>query len=86
MSEQDPVAANVTDVALTVQTDSVVLVNVTASPDEAVALTVSGDCSIVLLPGLANVIAWGWLTLKPAFQRLAELVSTVISRSVPAFT
>ena len=58
VSEQVPAARNVTDVPLTVQTDSVVLVNVTVSPDDAVPLTARGDWAIVFGPGLAKVIAW----------------------------
>ena len=39
-----------------VHTEAVAVVNVTANPDEAVALTVTGD--LVFVPGFANVIVW----------------------------
>jgi hypothetical protein len=37
-------------------TVGVVVVKVTVNPDEAVAVTVTGDCASVVLAGLANVI------------------------------
>ena len=36
--------------------------NVTTNPDDAVALTVTGDCASVLFDNAANVIVW--LTLE----------------------
>ena len=74
VSEQVPAARNVTDVPLTVQTDSVVLVNVTVSPDDAVPLTVRGDWAIGFEPGLANVIAWfALLTVNDLVTEVAAL-------------
>ncbi len=43
-------------VPLDVHTDGVVVENVTARPDDAVALTVNGDCGIVWLDSDPNVI------------------------------
>ena len=42
-----------------VQMVGVVVVKVTWSPEDAVALTVRGDWMSVLLPGLVNVMVWG---------------------------
>ena len=41
-----------------VQTAGVVVVNATWSPEDAVAVTVTGDWISVLLPGLVKVIVW----------------------------
>ena len=41
-----------------VHTEAVAVVNVTANPDEAVALTVTGDCARVLLARAPKVIVW----------------------------
>jgi hypothetical protein len=41
-----------------VQTVGVVVVKVTAKPEEEVALTVTGDCAKVLLLGAPKVIVW----------------------------
>ena len=52
-----------------VHTVAVVVVKVTVSPDEAVALTVSGDCIMFLLPIAAKEIVWfrplTWRTAVP---------------------
>ena len=45
-------------VPLEVQTAMVVVEKETGSPDDAVALTVTGDCSIVRFGGAPNVIVW----------------------------
>src|SRR5436190_24156962 len=45
-------------VPLDVHTSGVVVVNVTVRLELAVALTVTGDCAIVLLARLPNVIVW----------------------------
>jgi hypothetical protein len=60
-----PVATNVTDEPATVHTAGVVEEKVTASPDDAVALTVTGDCANVLFASVPNVIVCAaWLTVK----------------------
>ena len=41
-----------------VHTADVVVVKVTVNPDEAVALTVTGDCANVLLARVPKVIVW----------------------------
>ena len=41
-----------------VHTEGVVVVKLTVNPDEAVALTVTGDWARVLLDSDANVIVW----------------------------
>ena len=51
-----------------VQTAGVDVVKVTVSPDDAVALTVNGDCARVRAASVANVMVW--LTLETARQRL----------------
>jgi hypothetical protein len=43
-------------VPLEVQTRDVVVVKVTANPDDEEALTVTGDCASVLLTSVPNVI------------------------------
>ena len=45
-------------VPLDVHTDGVVVENVTARPEDAVALTVNGDCVVVLVASVPNVIVW----------------------------
>ena len=45
-------------VPLEVHTDGVVVENVTARPEDAVALTVNGDCVVVLSASVPNVIVW----------------------------
>ena len=59
--EQVPAATSVTVAPFVppeVHTAGVVAENVTGRPDVAVAATVTGDCSIVLLDGPANEIVW----------------------------
>jgi hypothetical protein len=51
-----PTVSKVTVVPLTVHTEDVVVLKVTGRPDEALALTVTGDCAKVLLASAANVI------------------------------
>ena len=43
---------------LDVHTAGDVVVNVTGSPEDAVALTVTGDWMSVLLPGLVKLMVW----------------------------
>ena len=43
-------------VPLAVHTDGVVVVNLTARPDEAVALTVNGDCANLRFANAPNVM------------------------------
>ena len=60
-TEHEPVRRSVIvapAVPLEVQTAGVVVVNVTGSPEDALAVTVSGDRMSVLLPGLVKVILW----------------------------
>ena len=60
-TEQEPGATNVIVAPfgpLEVQAAGVVVVNVTARPDVAVALTASGDWAIVFPVMLANVMLW----------------------------
>ena len=62
---QVPAATRVIVKPLTVQTAGVVELRVTARPDEAVGVTVSGDWARVLLEIAAKVIVWlTLLTLK----------------------
>ena len=62
-----------------VQTAEVVVENETGRPDDAVAVTITGDWTIVLFAKLAKVMVWlargGPI---PKFQRLAALLRTVI--------
>ena len=60
VTEQLPAASRLSDVPVTVQ--SPVEVNVTASPDVAVAVNVRGPVPKVWLPGFAKVIVWFCLT------------------------
>jgi hypothetical protein len=53
-----PVVSSVTDVPLALHTDGVVDENVTASPDVAVAETVTGDWVMVAFGIAGNVIVW----------------------------
>src|SRR3954468_16557107 len=53
---QVPALTSETVVALTVHTDEVVVVKVTGNPDDDVALTVTGDWTMVLLASAANVM------------------------------
>jgi hypothetical protein len=63
---QVPVATNVTDEPATVHTAGVVEENVTARPDDADALTVTGDCNNDVFANAPNVIVCAaWLTVKP---------------------
>ena len=55
---QVPAASSDTDEPVTEHTAGVVVENVTAMPDDAVAPTVTGDCNIVALAKAANVIVW----------------------------
>jgi len=45
-------------VPLDVHTDGVVVENVTARPEDAVAVTVNGDCAVVVLASVPNVMVW----------------------------
>ncbi len=56
-----PGPTSVTVKLLIVQTDAVDDVTVTGNPELAVAATVNGDCAMVALAGLTNVIDWGAL-------------------------
>gem|GEM_PF-7113448 len=56
-----------------VHTERVVVVKLTVNPDEAVALTVTGDCARVLLASAAKVIVW--LAFDTVKLRLTEIAA-----------
>jgi hypothetical protein len=68
---QVPVATKVTVFPATVQTDVIKLLKDTASPEDAVALTVNGASAMVLSARVPNVIVWS------AFCAVVLLVTSV---------
>ncbi len=65
MTVQLPGPSRVISKPLTVQMPCVDEVNVTGSPELAVGLVATGDCSMVEFGGLANVMVWlAWVTVK----------------------
>jgi hypothetical protein len=63
-----------------VHTVAVVVVNVTANPDEAVALTVTGDCANVLSASAAKVIVWVAFTVRTSTAPMVQLPSLATPR------
>ena len=57
-----PATSKVIVVPLALQTSGVVVENVTTNPDDAVALTVTGDCASVLFDNAVNLIVCVFLT------------------------
>jgi hypothetical protein len=82
-----PVVSNVTDVPDTVHTDGVVDEKVTASPDDAVALTVTGEAARVTFASAPKLIVWSVLvgrgpriSTAARFQRsLTGAVSEIVT-------
>ena len=70
-----PVVSVVTSVPLTEQTAGVVVVNVTGSPDDAVAVTVNGGCRGAVAGGAGKLIVWATLdTVKLRDSAMAPYV------------